>query len=161
MHTSNSEFLEKCKTMKLEQLETLLKSGKLTEEQEIICKNEINSILGHKKYDIDKEGTPETSPVLESTPTNHTALEVSNDYKVSKGVSKFVSFGGWFICAISLILVLVSLTTIGRLGLLAIAPALGLFVGGLILVMAGQVTRAALDNANYSKQMLEIMRKKM
>ena len=44
--------------------------------------------------------------------------------------------------------------------ILAIAPGLGLFVGGLVLVITGQASRAVMDNANYSKLMLEEMRKK-
>lgn len=47
----------------------------------------------------------------------------------------------------------------GKMGILALGPGLGVFTGGLVLVVAGQATRALLDNANYTRQILELMSK--
>lgn len=88
------------------------------------------------------------------------SVSSNTDYATSIIVSKFVSTVGWSICIIAVIFVFGALATADKLGLISLAPGLGIFVGGLVLVVAGQSLRAIMDNTNYSKQMLEEMRKK-
>jgi len=83
---------------------------------------------------------------------------IPNDYATSITISKIVSAVGWGITAISILILLGSIVGTGAYGLLALAPSLLLFVAGLLLVVAGQISRAVFDNTNYSKQMLHIMR---
>ena len=59
MSIENEAFLAQCKSMKLEQLESLVENGELTKEQDLICKTEINSILGNRKYNLEEDGAPE------------------------------------------------------------------------------------------------------
>ena len=41
---------------------------------------------------------------------------------------------------------------------MTILPALGTAVTGLLVVMGGQITRATVDNANFNRQTLQILR---
>ena len=81
-----------------------------------------------------------------------------NDYQTSIGVAKFVSFIGWLavIAGIGLSLFLLAQ---GGMAPLVVPSAIIVALAGLLLVIGGQATRATMDNANYSKQMLDEMRK--
>lgn len=144
--------------MSVNQLEALLKEGEVTPDQELICKKEINAVLDRTKYDLDKAGAPE---VINNVQTNHTNYNGSTSTnEPSTGVATLVSLFGWLICVISLILAFVSFAQASRMGVLAVIPVLSVFVGGLLLVIAGQATRAMVRNASYTKQLLELIRAK-
>lgn len=88
--------------------------------------------------------------------------QARHDYQTTSGISSFVIFVGWMLVIGAVIGAVVALEGSSRFGgfsLLAITPMIGVLVGGLFLIMSGQITRAALDNANYSREMLEIMRR--
>ncbi len=91
--------------------------------------------------------------------TTVTGGKVLSDYQTGIGVAKAISLIGWILCGISVLIVLVSISAIKVAGLLAFGPGIGMFVSGLLLVAAGQSTRALLDNANYTRQILELMKK--
>lgn len=90
--------------------------------------------------------------------------EQSNDYGVSITVAKIISFFGWISVIAGIVLIIIALAEAaqsGRFGIgtmMALIPAFGAIVGGLVVVITGQVSRAVMDNANYSKQMLDEMR---
>lgn len=126
--------------------------------------SEIEKLLQSAENDWTKKPNNENKPSKKITyeapvPVAPDTKNESSDYKTSIIIAKLVSAVGWITCAFSLIVVAISVSENGRMGLLSLAPMLGTFLGGLILVMAGQATRAIMDNANYSKQMLEEMRK--
>ena len=77
MSKQNEEFLAKCKTLTVDQLENLLKKGGLTKEQELICKTEINTILDRKKYNTEEEGASE----MINSSTNSTVITSSKQDK--------------------------------------------------------------------------------
>lgn len=96
---------------------------------------------------------------------NITANTSSNDYKTSTGFATLVSFLGWVVILISVAIIgfivieAMPSSRFSPMPLMAIVPMLGLFMSGVFLVIAGQITRAILDNTNYSKQMLDIMKR--
>ncbi len=93
--------------------------------------------------------------------TASSGVSVVNDYKTAIGISKFVSFVGWLIALLSVIMVFIAFAKGGGIvGLMAASSGFGLLLGGLFLVITGQMARATMDNANYSKLMLEEMRLK-
>ena len=49
----------------------------------------------------------------------------------------------------------------GGVSILAIVPGLGIAVSGLFLVAAGQVTRATVDNADHTREILNLIRDKV
>lgn len=85
----------------------------------------------------------------------------SNDYGVSTTVAKIISSFGWISVFSGIVLIIMALAEAAKSGglgigtLMALFPAFGAIVGGLLLVITGQVSRAVMDNANYSKQMLD------
>lgn len=83
---------------------------------------------------------------------------MSDDYKTSIGVSKLVSFIGW-LAVLGGIILSFTLMKEGGMALLGLASSITVILVGLLLVIGGQASRAVMDNANYSKQMLEEMRK--
>ena len=85
------------------------------------------------------------------------------DYTTSILVAKLVSAIGWVTCVVAVVIIISAFASAGKMGTLALAalvPGLAVLIGGLILVIAGQSSRAVMDNTNYSRQMLEEMRKK-
>jgi hypothetical protein len=78
-----------------------------------------------------------------------------SDYRTSISVARLVSAAGWVTVAVAVFVVLGAFASVGRMGALALAPSLGLVVGGFVLVIAGQSARALMDNANTSKQILK------
>lgn len=82
-----------------------------------------------------------------------------NDYKTAIVVAKVGSFIGWVIIGIGVLVLLAGLGSRSAMGAFAIAPSLGLVVGGLVLVILGQTSRATVENTNYTRQMLELARK--
>jgi len=82
-----------------------------------------------------------------------------NDYKTSIGVALFVSFIGW-VAVLAGVGLFLQLVNQGGMGLLGLPSAITVALVGLLLVIGGQASRAVMDNANYSKQMLDEMRKK-
>ncbi len=90
--------------------------------------------------------------------------EQSTDYGASIAVAKIIAFIGWMAVFGGVILVLIAVTEAINSGkisigtILVILPTAGVSITGLILILAGQASRALLDNANYSKQMLDEMR---
>ena len=81
----------------------------------------------------------------------------SSDYGATESVSKIISFIGWIFAWAGVIIVIVGLLNSDEFGgvfLLTIIPGLGTSVSGLFLVIAGQITRATINNANSTKEIL-------
>lgn len=83
-------------------------------------------------------------------------IKANNDYGTSIAISKFVSFIGW-VAVLGGILFALLLIKEGGMALLGLSSAFTMALVGLILVIAGQSSRAVMDNANYSKAMLQLM----
>ena len=94
---------------------------------------------------------------FEKQEPNTNSGKMSSDYKTSIEVAKIISGIGWFIAGIAVLVVLVSFGNMGNMGILALGPGLNAFMGGLVIVVAGQATRALLENANSTRQILELL----
>lgn len=86
-----------------------------------------------------------------------TKAESETDYGATVGIAKFVSFVGWVVVFLAIVIFLMVLAAGGRAGLLAFAPVVGSVVGGLLLVMAGQVTRATVENTQNTRRLVQIL----
>jgi type II secretory pathway predicted ATPase ExeA len=79
-------------------------------------------------------------------------------------IASLVSFLGWVIVAISVLILLFSLVGSLKensgLALMGLFPSLAGIISGLLLVMSGQLTRALVDTADNTGQMLAIMKNK-
>jgi hypothetical protein len=93
------------------------------------------------------------------TPTGYTST-----YGTARGIAQFVSFVGWIVVGISgLVLIVIlakSTESRGNFALMGLLPALGGVISGLLLVMAGQLTRATVDTADNTGQMLSVMKRR-
>jgi len=123
-------------SLTLDALERTYASGNLSKEDALLCKQVIEEKKAAKQQKED--------------------LGLDSDYGTSIMVAKLVSAVGWVICCVAVIIVFAAIGGAGRLGLLAIAPGVGVLIGGLLLVISGQGARAVMDNANSSRQMLQL-----
>ena len=93
-----------------------------------------------------------------------TSEEYVSTYETTRIITKLVSFIGWVVVVISLLvfLIVVIKSSESRYGFnwLALLPALGGFISGLLLVISGQFTRATVDSADNTGQILELLKSK-
>lgn len=91
-------------------------------------------------------------------------LPYRSSYETTRKVSKFISLLGWVTFALGLIGAVMALGNYwwGSYwgALLAMVPGLGSAITGLFLVVAGQVSRATVDNADHTREILNILRNK-
>jgi hypothetical protein len=87
----------------------------------------------------------------------------TSTYGTTRFIAQFVSVFGWVVVCISAIILLVSLVesigSYGSLALMGLFPAFAGIISGLLLVMAGQFTRATVDTADNTGQILAIMKR--
>lgn len=84
----------------------------------------------------------------------------STEYGVAHGVSLAVSFVGWALVLLGVIVAVIAVA--GALkshgfSLVAVLPGLGTVVSGLFLIMGAQVTIATVDTADYTREILEVV----
>jgi hypothetical protein len=81
----------------------------------------------------------------------------ASDYQTAKAISRVVSGVGWAAVGIGILGAVVALQQAGNAGglaLFAVLPALIMSAIGLLMVLAGQLTRAAVDTADNSREIL-------
>jgi hypothetical protein len=91
-------------------------------------------------------------PVAGDKPDRYTST-----YHTARTIARLISIVGWLGVVIGGLLVVGALSQGGPPGLLLV-PALGIVLGGFLLVGIGQFTRAAVDTADYTGEMLAIMK---
>lgn len=100
-----------------------------------------------------------TDLASENTSRSNVSVSMSRQYQLTIVISEVVSFLGWLIFIGAFFAVLVGVSgEEGRADLLTIVPSIKALIGGLMLVMTGKVTRAVVENTNYNRQMLELMK---
>ena len=82
----------------------------------------------------------------------------TSDYATTKAVSQIISFLGWLVVIGGVITIFAGIGY-GK-SLVLMLPGLGASISGLFLIVAGQITRATVDNASHTKEILKIMREK-
>lgn len=101
--------------------------------------------------DLERERNEPATPILRGFG--------GSDYRTSIIVARLVTTAGWVTCVVALIIAFSAFDDAGRLETLALVLALGVLIGGLFLVIAGQTSRAILDTANSANQILQEMRR--
>src|SRR4051794_7534160 len=83
---------------------------------------------------------------------------IMNEYGTTKAIGQFVAAMGWVVVALGIILLLVAFSTLNTgYGLFALAPAIGVMLGGLLLVSQGQLTQAFVDTAVNTGKLVQIL----
>jgi len=115
----------------------------------------------------ENESVGEESTQQQAT-QQQTSEEKGNSYKTSVFVCKLAEVTGWIGLFISGAIFLVGMMEIagGKFNIFSagssffiLGYAFKFFLGSLILIISGQTSRAVLDNTNYSRLMLNEMRK--
>jgi hypothetical protein len=91
----------------------------------------------------------------------------ASDYAVAKGVSAVVAFVGWTLVAIGVIAALIAVQQASgarganaALAFMAVVPGVISAGLGFLLVMGAQVTRAAVDTADYAREILKAVERR-
>ena len=101
-----------------------------------------------------------------ATPKNQKSIFYRSEYETARKVSMFISFLGWVVFAGGVIAAFAGMASglqsrySGGVSILAVLPGLGIAVSGLFLVAAGQATRATVDNADHTREILSLLREK-
>lgn len=85
-------------------------------------------------------------------------MDAQRDYGTTRGVAAFVSFIGWCVVVVGVIIVVIGFAGMGRAGVIALGPGIGIAVGGLLLVVQGQLLRAIVDTASNTADLVALMR---
>lgn len=107
-----------------------------------------------------------TDPHRTRTTSKNIKGAYQSEYVTARMVSKFISFLGWVVFTIGIIVVFASMASnqqsiFGDASTyLVLLPGLATVVSGLFLVAAGQVTRATVDNADHTREILNEIRGK-
>ena len=126
--------------------------------------NEIVLLRGSDEISVKATIAPLGLTFNEETAQNRTSTGAdgresthASEYQTAKAVSRFVSGVGWAAVGIGILGAIVALQQAGSAGglaLFAVLPALIMSAIGLLMVLAGQVTRAAVDTADNSRKIL-------
>lgn len=88
--------------------------------------------------------------------------QYKSEYETSRKVSMIISGFGWLVFAIGIIAALAGLASGLQsrygIGLMGVLPGIALLVSGLMMVVAGQVTRATVDNADHTREILALLK---
>jgi hypothetical protein len=82
-----------------------------------------------------------------------------HEYNTARKVGRLVAAVGWATTIVGAILLLLALDTIGSgFGLVVLTPALGITIGGLLLVCQGQLTQAVVDTASNTGELVRLIK---
>ena len=88
----------------------------------------------------------------------------TSSFDTARVISKFVYFVGWFLVGISPVILLVCIHMAIRGGgdvfLIGLFASLVVAIIGILVVMSGQLTRAVVDTADNTGQLLAVMKNK-
>jgi hypothetical protein len=95
--------------------------------------------------------------------TSTSTAPYTSDYGTARGIAQVISVIGWIVVAVGSLAAIAGLSgsnQFGGVSLLAVLPGLGIAVSGLLLVVAGQVTRATVDNADHTREILKLLKER-
>lgn len=84
----------------------------------------------------------------------------SSRYAAARTVVAIEAFIGWAVVIIGALLLVIAFTDASRLSLLALAPPLAIVFAGLLIVGAAQLVAAALDTADNTRRIAELLEKR-
>lgn len=120
-------------------------------------------LVGERWYVEPSEASaPDAGPKPRSGPV----AGEGSEYDVARLISKVMAFFGWLLVLVGLAAGALGIAAGieargGGMSILGILPGLGIAVAGLLLVAAGQVTRAMVDNADHTREILKLARAQM
>jgi hypothetical protein len=82
----------------------------------------------------------------------------TSSYKTSRIIAKIVSEIGWIIVLLSCVTLVLAIIQNKNAGMLAFLPAVAVVIAGLIVVISGQLMRAAVDTADYTGELVSLFK---
>lgn len=90
-------------------------------------------------------------------------VKYTSHYRVARIVAALISVSGWLVVTVSVVVAVTAAISSIKFGYkfasLSALPGLIGVLSGLFMIAMGQLTRATLDSADYSGEMLAIMKK--
>ena len=87
-----------------------------------------------------------------------------SDYGVARVIAKIIAFMGWIMFVLGFVVIGYAAVHIDGTKnidviLVIVLPGIGMIITGLFLIVAGQITRATVNNASHTKQILLHLRR--
>lgn len=123
----------------------------------------IDSILGIKSEEEQVAVSKAPAPSSSSAEIDGTFTVYTSSFDTARVISQLVSFVGWFLVGISPVILLVSLVLAvngGGFFLIGLLVSLVVAIMGILVVMSGQLTRAVVDTADNTGELLAVMKNK-
>ena len=97
--------------------------------------------------------------------TNKSAKEHSlgykSNYNTARTMSDILSVIGWIMVVVGVLGALILASQGYSFNVLAMLPGLAIAISGLFMVVAAQVTKATVDNADQTREIMNLLRKKI
>lgn len=144
------EEFAKRKGMKPEKVIAMIKDGfhvgQISEDQWYVSRAELT-------------GASSRSGSTAGTASSSNAAAYKSDYETARKVAMVISALGWIIVAVGVVaaIALAAQSRYGDSAFMLALPGLALSISGLFLVAGGQVTRATVDNADHTREILHII----
>ncbi|GLQ32612.1 hypothetical protein [Litoribrevibacter albus] len=114
-------------------------------------------LLGIDENDLPDE-VDEVKP--QSNLTQQKSLGYQSSYSSARTIADVLSVIGWLTVVIGVFSALALASQGSSFDVFAMLPGLGLVISGLFMVVAAQVTRAIVDNADHTREILSLLREK-
>jgi len=111
------------------------------------------------------EQYPESDFTSPDSDIDHPKPVYESEYRAARAISSLLSFVGWLLFVAGIIAALQGVSVAWRVpefSVLTMAiPGIGISLGGLVAVAAAQVTRATVDNADHTREILVLLKGKL
>lgn len=87
--------------------------------------------------------------------------KIKTQYTVAHGISSIITWLGWalvLIGGIAAVMALFGGSRFGGFSVVAMMPGIGMVVGGFALIMGAEVTKATVDSADHTREILRVLR---
>jgi len=118
-----------------------------------------------KKFLLGIDENDLTEEVEEQTPQNNLSeqktLSYQSHYNTARTISDILSVIGWIMVVVGVLGALILASQGYNFNVLAMLPGLAIAISGLFMVVAAQVTKATVDNADQTREIMNLLRKKI
>jgi len=118
-----------------------------------------------KKFLLGIDENDLTEEVEEQTPQNNLSeqktLSYQSHYNTARTISDILSVIGWIMVVVGVLGALILASQGHSFNVLAMLPGLAIAISGLFMVVAAQVTKATVDNADQTREIMNLLRKKI
>ena len=115
-------------------------------------------LLGIDANDLTEEVEEQT---LQNNSSEQKTLSYQSNYNTARTMSDILSVIGWIMVVVGVLGALILASQGHSFNVLAMLPGLAIAISGLFMVVAAQVTKATVDNADQTREIMNLLRKKI